>query len=233
MTRAHRCHSLSGLGRCGRCRGKMHILTPRDEKPRIYCYQRRQVGSCNQPSVHLNGIEAQIEAYLGTFVLPQEAVDRIVALHDRHSSDRTDAMARRSETESRLDRLRKLYEWGDIADDEYKTERGRLEADLAATPAPIEMADLIVRAAELLRDLPSAWASATPKQRNDLARVILQSVEIDGDRVVAVVPQPEFSPFFVDRSRSEPNTDDDTSSGSGGVNHEIEEAEATGVGAAC
>jgi hypothetical protein len=38
---------------------------------------------------------------------------------------------------------------------------------------------------------------ATPKERNTLARPMLKSVEIKDDRIVAVVPQPDFAPFFV------------------------------------
>ena len=46
VTRAHRRHSLSGLGICGHCGGRLHILTERKKTVRIYCYQRRQVSSC-------------------------------------------------------------------------------------------------------------------------------------------------------------------------------------------
>jgi hypothetical protein len=37
---------------------------------------------------------------------------------------------------------------------------------------------------------------ASPDQRNGLARLIFQGVEITDDRVTAVVPQPDFAPFF-------------------------------------
>ena len=57
--------------------------------------------------------------------------------------------------------------------------------------------------AAFLRDLPAAWEVATPEERNVLARAIFQSVEIAGDLVTAIVPQPEFAPFFnlLDSSR--------------------------------
>src|SRR5215213_5167520 len=50
VTRAHRRHSLSGLGTCGHCGGRLHILTERKKTVRIYCYQRRQLTSCQQRS---------------------------------------------------------------------------------------------------------------------------------------------------------------------------------------
>jgi hypothetical protein len=85
-------------------------------------------------------------------------------------------------------------------------------------------------AAALLRDLPAAWAAATPEQCNDVAKLNFQSIEVRDDRVVAVVPQADFAPFFVDRHHRENGGQGNTPAGSGGVNREIEEAEATGIG---
>jgi hypothetical protein len=90
----------------------------------------------------------------------------------------------------------------------------------------------LTRAAGFLRDLPAAWATATPEQRNDVARLIFQRIEVKDDQVVAVVPQPDFAPFFVERHQRENGGHGNTPEGSGGVNREIEEAEATGVGLA-
>ncbi len=91
-----------------------------------------------------------------------------------------------------------------------------------------EWSTALTQAAGFLRDLPAAWDAATPEQRNDLARLIFESIEIKDDRVIAVVPQPDFAPFFVDRLRRENGGNGNTPEGSGGVNREIEEAEATG-----
>lgn len=54
----------------------------------------------------------------------------------------------------------------------------------------------MTHAATILRDLPVAWAAAIQEQRNAPARTVFQSVEIDDGRVVAVVPQLDFTPFF-------------------------------------
>src|SRR5215207_61412 len=74
VARAHRRHSLSGLGICGHCGGRLHILTERKKTVRIYCYQRRQISSCPQRSVLLSVIEEQITTYLETFHLPENIV---------------------------------------------------------------------------------------------------------------------------------------------------------------
>ena len=49
---------------------------------------------------------------------------------------------------------------------------------------------------------PGARA-ATPEQCNDLARLVCTSVEIEDDRVAAVVPRADFAPFFVLTEHSE------------------------------
>ncbi|MDP9366509.1 MAG: recombinase family protein, partial [Chloroflexota bacterium] len=61
-----RTHSLSGLGTCGRCGGRLHVMTDRHAKARVYCYKARQGERCPQRSAMLDGIEAQLAAYLGT-----------------------------------------------------------------------------------------------------------------------------------------------------------------------
>jgi site-specific DNA recombinase len=112
VTRAHRRHSLSGLGVCGYCGGRLHILTERKKTVRIYCYQRRQVTSCHQRSVLLSVIEEQITAYLKTFHLPEDVVAEVVSLYELAGEQRTDADRERREIESRLERIAELYAWG-------------------------------------------------------------------------------------------------------------------------
>jgi DNA invertase Pin-like site-specific DNA recombinase len=233
VTRAHRRHSLSGLGICGHCGGRLHILTERKKTVRIYCYQRRQVSSCQQRSVLLSLIEEQITTYLKTFHLPEAVVAEVVSLYKSAGEQRADADRERREIESKLERMAELYAWGDLTREAYLAERDRLQHRLTGLRGTTELSTALTQAASFLRDLPGAWAAASPEQRNELARLIFASIEIRDDRVVAVVPQPDFAPFFVDRLRRENGGYGNTPEGSGGVNREIEEAEATGFEAAC
>jgi hypothetical protein len=67
----------------------------------------------------------------------------------------------------------------------------------------------------LLKDLPAAWDAATSEQRNALARLVFESIEIEDDRVIAVVPQPDFAPFFVKRAMDEGLLEADSSGATG------------------
>jgi hypothetical protein len=51
-----------------------------------------------------------------------------------------------------------------------------------------------------LQDLQAAWAAATAEQRNALDRLVFGSIQGKDDRVMAVVPQRDFAPFFVKRA---------------------------------
>jgi site-specific DNA recombinase len=231
-TRAHRRHSLSGLGICGHCGGRLHIQTPRDGRARIYCYQRSQASRCSQRAQPLAVIEEQVVAYLRTFTLPDETVARVITYHESADQRRDDTHRQRQESENRLARIAELYAWGDLTREAYQAERDRLQERLAVLRNAGEWATVLTQAAAFLRDLPAAWAAAIPEHRNDLARMLFESVEVTDDLVVAVVPQPDFAPFFLDRLARDNGDKENTPDGTGGVDREMEEAEATGVGLA-
>ena len=141
MTRAHRRHSLSGLGICGHCGGRLHILTERKKTVRIYCYQRRQVSSCPQRSVLLPVIEEQITTYLQTFHLPDDVVAEVVSLYESAANNAQDADRERREIESKLERIAELYAWGDLTREAYLAERDRLQERLTGLRGDHGVAD--------------------------------------------------------------------------------------------
>ena len=85
---------------------------------------------------------------------------------------------------------------GDLTRDAYLAERDRLQDRPTGLRGATEWARAMTRAAGFRRDLPAALAAATPEQRNVLARLFFQSIEVTDNRVAAVVPQPDFTPFF-------------------------------------
>jgi site-specific DNA recombinase len=198
-----RTHSLSALGTCAHCGSRLHVMTDRHGKARIYCYASRQGQRCGQRSVHLDVIEAQLATFFATFHLPDETVAEVVRLYERANDQRDDAERRRREIGARIERIAEMYKWGDLTREAYRAERERLEAELATLRTTTNQAEVLVQAATLLKDLPAAWDAATAVQRNELARLVFETIEIEDDRVVAVVPQPDFAPFFVKRAMDE------------------------------
>jgi hypothetical protein len=114
-----------------------------------------------------------------------------------------DAERRRREIGSRIERIAEMYKWGDLTREAYRAERERLEAELGTLRSATNQAEVLVQAATLLKDLPAAWEAATSEQRKALARLVFESIEIEDDRIIAVVPQPDFAPFFLQRAMAE------------------------------
>ncbi len=198
-----RTHSLSGLGVCGHCGGRLHIQTDRHGRARIYCYRGSQGPVCAQRSVKIAGIESQVRQYLATFHLPDETVTEVIQLYNRATDQRDHSQDRRGEIVNRLERIRELYKWGDLTREAYAAERDQLESELGSLSGTLDRAKVLAQAAAFLRDLPAAWDAATPKERNALARLVFQSVEVTEDQVVAVVPQPDFAPFLVAQAEAD------------------------------
>jgi hypothetical protein len=67
--------------------------------------------------------------------------------------------------------------------------------------------------ATFLRDLSAAWDVATLEERIAFARTISHSVDLAGQLMTAIVPQPEFAPFVnsLDPSRRSSENDDEQS----------------------
>jgi site-specific DNA recombinase len=196
VNQRHRRYALSGLAVCGTCGGRLHIHTARNGRARIYCYQERQGAPCGQRSTFLDGIEEQLAAFLGTFRLPEDTIAELLARYERLTDEQDDTEQQRRQVTGRLERMKDLYTWGDLTREAYLTERDQLEQQLARFQGTTDRVALLRRVSIYLQDVPAAWEAATPEQRNALARTVLQSVEIRDDRVTAVVPQPEFAPFF-------------------------------------
>ena len=117
----------------------------------------------------------------------------------RQQGQSSDAKIARARVERRVARLKEVYLLGDMDPAEYQRRRADLLAARDALPlASATSEDVARRLAGFLADLPSAWAVATPDERNRLARQLLAEAIIDNRTVVAVKPRPELLPFFRD-----------------------------------
>jgi hypothetical protein len=186
-------YSLSGIGDCAYCHGPLHIFKNPNGRPRVHCYHGRQGEPCGQRATFLDIYEAQIADYLTSFHIPTDYQRQITALYSQASSERDDAETRRRQITARLDRIKELYAWGDLARDDYQHERDALTAELATLERSGSQAAVLARAAAFLNDLPAGWEAATQEQRNQLARLLFERVEIRNKTVVAVTPRPEFA----------------------------------------
>ena len=196
VRRDRRTYSLSGLGVCARCGGKLTIL-PGNGRPRLYCSSRRQTGACASRSAFLALHEEQLARHLATFTIPPDYQERLRATVTDEVAQATDTAEQRRRIEARLSRLRDLYLLGDLPKAAYLAERERLRRELAVLDTADEGdCDRLAGLAELIADVAKGWALATQEQRHRLAGMLFEEVVIDSEQVVAVKPRPELAPFF-------------------------------------
>ena len=117
---------------------------------------------------------------------------RSPALAQPEAAARADDFARLSAT---LDRLHKLYVWGDIDANEYQRRKAEIEMERVKTgpPAPTPLADL-QRAGALMQDLGRWWASEglSAETRRDMVNEVFDSIDLDKNCIQAVQPRDEY-----------------------------------------
>ncbi len=137
-------YSLSGLGVCAHCGGRMQVQR-RGASVRLYCANRRQGLACASRSGMLADYEGQLASHL--------------VVGEREQAD--DARAQRRRIATRLDRLKELYGWGDLERADYRAQRELLLRDLAALDARETGEDShLDRLAELLSSVARMWSEA-------------------------------------------------------------------------
>ena len=96
----------------------------------------------------------------------------------------------------RFERLRDLYELGDIDRADYMTRRDSLQRQLQQASPP-ELIDLTA-ARRLLEDFATFWNDAADDNdaRRQLIAFLFDAVWLDDNHVIAVQPKKAFAPFF-------------------------------------
>jgi len=136
-------------------------------------------------------------------VLPHLRLDdgwRRVVLACLDTGYRTTDEAEVKRLDSALAHLRELYMWGDIDTAEYQAKRDALERQrksVASRLVPQETPNLD-RAAQLLRDLPTLWhhPGVLESQRQALLQEVFEGIYIEGRKIMAVEPRPQYKPLF-------------------------------------
>jgi hypothetical protein len=111
-----RTYSLTGLAACHACGGRIGIWASWDGRPRLRC--RTRIGhpdACGNVPATLDVYEAQIGAFLASFHVPDDVQQRFLAAATQIAGEADAEATERRQLEARLDRIKRLYEWGDKA----------------------------------------------------------------------------------------------------------------------
>jgi site-specific DNA recombinase len=205
---------LSELAYCGQCGARMHtqMCGEGGSRQRYYrCSARRRFGkdTCDAAFVPAAEVEQQVIDVLRALTLPASLRDAVIAVVQQRIAHPTTAHGRDlAKLTAQLDRLRDLYELGDLDKPTYMARRAQLQQQLAQiTPTPQRTFDL-ERAIELLGSI-AALLDAAPDvaQRRALVQQVLTMVWIQKGAVVAVRPAPSYvllmqtAPMWLKRPR--------------------------------
>ncbi|MFZ5915522.1 MAG: recombinase family protein [Chloroflexota bacterium] len=196
-----RIYPLTGVARCARCGGRMRGSWANGRYYRDPARDRG--GECGQRVVGADDAEGALGAFLGRLQLPADWQARIMGQIEQRA-DALDIAREQARIEGQLERLKKLFVLGDMAEGEYRAERDRLKAQLA-TMTPPEPPDLAAAAA-LLADFGAIWDAATARERRCIVHTLLETVYLDAERgpVVAVEPKAKFAQLFEVIEKADP-----------------------------
>jgi hypothetical protein len=99
---------------------------------------------------------------------------------------------RREQLLAERDRLRKLYQWGDLADDEYARERTRIARALAAVAPTAKETPPSPDALRLAAEIGTAWSLVGPDTRRRFVDEWVRELRIHPDGHVDVVPRDPY-----------------------------------------
>ncbi len=157
--------------------------------------QRRGRRACQQRMVSAEILEAQVAAYIETIQFPPSFVSDVVAELRQRTRPSEDEATERRRTERELDRLKKLFRWGDIDEKEYSRETAPLKRRLAELDRPQIVLD-VERAAEALRHMGRSWRSADRSARRGFVSEVFERIVVRDDQIVELAPKPVYATLF-------------------------------------
>lgn len=94
-------------------------------------------------------------------------------------------VARRQTLEAEMERLRNLYRWGDLSEDDYLAERRRLAQALESLPAPTDQppSDEVLALVSRFGDL---WREMTDSERRAFVEEVFEEVRLARDGAIGI-----------------------------------------------
>lgn len=191
-----RTYLLSGLITC-ECGANLRGQTSSSRETEWRYYICRH---CDSPSVLGAEADAAVLDRLRSMTLPPEAVEaareELRRRLGRGPSGAAEEAHRRLET--RLERLRTQFEWGDVSEAEYRAKMDDTRAQLALLPEP-ERVVTFDAVAEIVESLQVAITAASPAQVKELLLLLVERVTTRDRAVDDIVLKPAALPFFAEQ----------------------------------
>jgi hypothetical protein len=161
-------------------------------KYRYYRCGGRCVGVCQAPHIRADKAEKEFAAWLADIHLPPDWRKELARIEIRAVV--ADERERTRGIEEQIARLRNLYRWGDIKEDEYRAETARLKGEAAVMVKP-DMVSL-EKLAEILANVGKVWLSIPIERRRELPGKLLTSIKVESGQITELVARPELKPLL-------------------------------------
>ncbi len=184
INRPPQIHPLTGLLACHAC-GRLLYGTTTHKGPARRFYRHRIACELDYNQWGAAGVELRVREHLAALVWPTstasdaEVTKALAARAQGRTSD-----AERARIGQALDRLQKLYTWGDLSDEDYQRERDALTAQVPAPDA--EQANL---AGAGLPSDAEAVMDAAPGLLRELVRTLYERIEVKAGGELVFKPQ--------------------------------------------
>ncbi len=189
---------LSELAYCGKCGARMHtqLCGQGESRQRYYrCSARRRFGTttCGASFVLASWVEQQVLDMLRALSLPPPLRDAVIGVvQQRMTRPMTVQDHDLARLETQLERLKDMYQMGDLDKATYVQRRTQLQQRIAAAvPAPQRTLD-IERAMEVLTSIDALLVAATLPQQRALIQQVLTTIWIEKSTVTAIRPAPNY-----------------------------------------
>ena len=96
----------------------------------------------------------------------------------------------------RLEKLKNLYLWEDITEEEYKLQKAEVQDQLDSLSVPEADETRLEALAHFLSNAGELWRSSTQEERNAIARTLFEQIKVKDSKVVAIKPVQAVEPFF-------------------------------------
>ena len=189
-------YPLTGVGVCG-YDGTPLMGTRATNQGRRYMRctttARRGRNACKQPMVPAELLEAQVAAYVGGMVLPDEYLTAVKQELQGRLAVPDSGEAERLRRE--LERWKRLFVLGEIDETRLRRETGPLKRKLAdlTRPSSFDLEGAVRR----LRDMGSVWSESPRALQRDFMGEVFARVEVCGPQIVAITPRETYSPLFL------------------------------------
>jgi Recombinase zinc beta ribbon domain/Recombinase len=191
-------YALTGLLHCNRCGGTVHGVKSTTKNAKTYAYYvcRARYGShsCSQALAPVAELETELRSWLSQLRLPDGFAEEFSRAIRAGRGKPAPAQRRTVKSiETRLERLRELFEMGDLPRAEYVRRRDALQqelADLAAAPPPI------VQASETIATLTDDWDDLDGGHRRQVLETIFSELVLDEGRLVSATPRPGWLDYI-------------------------------------